>query len=148
MDKLFNSASVVGGVVGGVFTFMFGGFDLIIKALIALVVLDYLTGFIKGVVTKTLSSETGYKGILKKILIFVVIAVAVIIQQVIAELMPSLGEVIPLREVVMVFYLCNEGISILENAAEFLPIPDKLKNILIQIRNKNSKEASDDKPGN
>ena len=136
MDKFFNPASIVGGVIGGIFTFLFGGIDVILKALIALVVLDYVTGIIRGVMTKSLSSEIGYKGILKKILIFVVIAVAVI--------MPALNDYNPLREVVIVFYLCNEGISILENAAEFLPVPDKLKNILIQIRNK-SKETSDQK---
>ena len=144
MEKFFNPASIVGGVVGGIFTFLFGGTDVILKALISLVVLDYVTGIIRGVMTKTLSSEIGYKGILKKILIFVVIAVAVIIQKVVAEIMPALNDYNPLREVVIVFYLCNEGISILENVAEFLPVPDKLKNILIQIRNKN-KETSDRK---
>ena len=77
-------------------------------------------------------------------MIFVVIAVAVIIQKVVAEIMPALNDYNPLREVVIVFYLCNEGISILENVAEFLPVPDKLKNILIQIRNKN-KETSNRK---
>ena len=138
MDKFFNPASIVGGVVGGIFTFLFGGTDVILKALIALVVLDYVTGIIRGVITKTLSSEIGYKGILKKILIFVVIAVAVITTKAMAEIMPALNDYNPLREVVIVFYLCNEGISIMENVAEFLPVPDKLKNFLIQIRNKNN----------
>lgn len=138
MDKFFNPASIVGGVVGGIFTFLFGGTDAILKALIALVVLDYVTGIIRGVITKTLSSEIGYKGILKKILIFVVIAVAVITTKAMAEIMPALNDYNPLREVVIVFYLCNEGISIMENVAEFLPVPDKLKNFLIQIRNKNN----------
>lgn len=140
MNKFFNPSSIVGGVVGGIFTFLFGGTDLILKALIVLVVLDYVTGIIRGVITKTLSSEIGYKGILKKILIFVVIAVAVITTKVVAEIMPALNDYNPLREVVIVFYLCNEGISILENVAEFLPVPDKLKNLLIQIRNKNESE--------
>ena len=138
MDKFFNPASIVGGVVGGIFTFLFGGTDVILKALIALVVLDYVTGIIRGIITKTLSSEIGYKGILKKILIFVVIAVAVITTKAMAEIMPALNDYNPLREVVIVFYLCNEGISIMENVAEFLPVPDKLKNFLIQIRNKNN----------
>ena len=140
MNKFFNPSSIVGGVVGVIFTFLFGGTDLILKALIVLVVLDYVTGIIRGVITKTLSSEIGYKGILKKILIFVVIAVAVITTKVVAEIMPALNDYNPLREVVIVFYLCNEGISILENVAEFLPVPDKLKNLLIQIRNKNESE--------
>ena len=98
-------------------------------------VLDYLTGVIKGIYQKRLSSEIGYKGLLKKIVMFIVIAVAFIIQRLISD-------VIPLREVVIMFYVCNEALSLLENAAEFVPIPDKLKNTLLQLRDK---EESEDK---
>ena len=131
--KDFNIFSVLGGTLGGVFAFMFGGFDVILYSLIILVILDYITGIIKGIYTKTLSSEIGFKGLLKKILIFIVVALSVVIQRVI-------NDSIPLREVVIVFFICNEGISILENASEFIPVPEKLRNVLLQLRNSNESE--------
>ena len=78
---------------------------------------------------KQLSSEVGYKGLLKKILMFIIIAVAFEIQK-------FLNHAVALREIVITFYVCNEGISLLENAAEFIPIPEKLKEVLIQLRDK------------
>lgn len=127
IEKWFNTVSIVGGIVGGFLCQWLGGWDVIIKALVMLVVLDYVTGVLKASYTKTLSSEVGFKGLIRKIVIFIVIATAVIIQMVV-------GNVIPLREVTITFFLCNEGISLLENASEFVPIPDKLKNTLIQLR--------------
>ena len=127
IDKWFNTVSIVGGIVGGFLCQWLGGWDVIIKALVMLVVLDYVTGVLKAIYTKTLSSEVGFKGLIRKIVIFIVIATAVIIQMVV-------GNVIPLREVTITFFLCNEGISLLENASEFVPIPDKLKDTLIQLR--------------
>ena len=127
IEKWFNTVSIVGGIVGGFLCQWLGGWDVIIKALIMLVVLDYVTGVLKAIYTKTLSSEVGFKGLIRKIIIFIVIATAVIIQMVV-------GNVIPLREVTITFFLCNEGISLLENASEFVPIPDKLKDTLIQLR--------------
>lgn len=127
IEKWFNTVSIVGGIVGGFLCQWLGGWDVIIKALVMLVVLDYVTGVLKAIYTKTLSSEDGFKGLIRKIVIFIVIATAVIIQMVV-------GNVIPLREVTITFFLCNEGISLLENASEFVPIPDKLKDTLIQLR--------------
>lgn len=127
IEKWFNTVSIVGGIVGGFLCQWLGGWDVIIKALVMLVVLDYVTGVLKATYTKTLSSEVGFKGLIGKIVIFIVIATAVIIQMVV-------GNVIPLREVTITFFLCNEGISLLENASEFVPIPDKLKDTLIQLR--------------
>lgn len=127
IEKWFNTVSIVGGIVGGFLCQWLGGWDVIIKALVMLVVLDYVTGVLKAIYTKTLSSEVGFKGLIRKIVIFIVIATAVIIQMVV-------GNVIPLREVTITFFLCNEGISLLENASEFVPIPDKLKDTLIQLR--------------
>lgn len=98
-----------------------------------LAVVDYITGVIKGIYTKKLSSETGFKGLLKKIVMFIVIAVSFSIQELI-------GNTIPLREVVIMFYICNEALSLLENAAVFVPIPDKLKDVLIQLRDKDTEE--------
>lgn len=129
MSKLFNTFSVVGGIVGGFFVKYLGGYDDILRALVILVVLDYITGVLKGIYTKTLSSEIGFKGLIKKIIVFVVVATAVTVQGVI-------GDSIPLREIVIIFFVCNEGISLLENASEFIPIPERLKEVLIQLRDK------------
>ena len=129
LEKIFNWFSVVGGVVGGFLCNYLGGWDVILKALLALVILDYVTGVLKAISTKTLSSAVGFKGLIRKIIIFIVVATAVIVQSVI-------GNSIPLREIVIIFFVCNEGISLLENASEFIPIPDKLKDTLIQLREK------------
>jgi toxin secretion/phage lysis holin len=137
MNKLFNIWSVFSGIAGGILTFMFGGFDILLKVLITLVILDYITGLIKGIYKKELSSETGFKGLLKKILLFIIVIVAVVIQQLI-------NDSIPIRETVIVFFICNEGISIIENAAEFIPIPKKLKEVLLQIREKNEGEKENE----
>lgn len=133
ISKMFNGASIVGGVIGGFLCKWLGGWDVILRALVVLVILDYVTGVLKGLATKTLSSEVGFKGLIKKIIIFVVVATAVTVQGVI-------GDSIPLREIVIIFFVCNEGISLLENASEFVPIPAKLKDTLIQLRDKNKSE--------
>jgi toxin secretion/phage lysis holin len=125
--KLFNGFSVAVGVAGGFLCQLLGGWDVMLKALVALVILDYVTGVLKGIYTKTLSSEIGFKGLIRKIVIFIVVATAVIVQSIV-------GDSIPLREIVIIFFVCNEGISLLENASEFVPIPEKLKETLIQLR--------------
>ena len=135
--KDFNIFSVLGGTIGGVLAFMFGGFDVLLYALIVLVVLDYATGLAKGFYTKTVSSEIGFKGLIKKFIIFVVVVVAVVLQRV-------LNNAIPLREVTITFFICNEGISILENASEFVPIPQKLKDVLLQLRATDKNKENDD----
>lgn len=129
MGKFFNSWSVVGGIVGGFLCHWLGGWDTLLKALVALVILDYVTGVLKALYTKTLSSETGFKGLIKKIIVFIVVATAYTIQTVV-------GDAVPLRDIVIMFFVCNEGISLLENASEFVPIPQKLKDTLIQLRDK------------
>lgn len=133
-DKIFNWISIVGGVAGGFLCNALGGWDVILKALVALVIMDYATGILKAIYTKTLSSSIGFKGLIRKSVIFVVVATAVIVESV-------LGGSIPLREIVIIFFVCNEGISLLENASQFIPIPDKLKETLIQLRDsKNGKK--------
>lgn len=131
MDKLFNWISIVFGFAGGFLSYWLGGWDILIKTIVFLTVVDYITGIIKAVYLKELSSEIGFKGLLKKIVMFIVIAVAFVIQQLI-------GGTVPLREVVIMFYIANESLSLLENAAIFVPIPDKLKNVLLQLRDKDS----------
>lgn len=128
MDKVFNLSSMVVGVVGGFFASLFGRWDVLMWALVVLMVLDYVTGLIKGVYTKTLSSDIGFKGLLKKVVILILVALAHVVQEL-------TGDNIAIREIVIMFYIANEGISILENAAVLLPkMPDTLKNVLLQLR--------------
>ena len=131
MDKLFNWISVIGGVIGGFLAYWLGGWDALLKTIVCLAVLDYITGWIKAFYNKQLSSEIGFKGLLKKIVMFIVIAVSYAIQGL-------MGGKVPLREVVIMFYIANEALSLLENAAEFTPVPDKLKEVLLQLRDKDS----------
>ena len=132
MEKIFNITSVVVGVGGGLLSFIFGGLDVLIYALLGLTIIDFITGLIKAVYTKTLSSEICFKGLLKKITIYLVVA-TVIVNNVI-------GGNIPLREVVITFFICNEGLSLLENVAVMTPVPEQLKNVLLQLRDSNNKE--------
>lgn len=129
MEKYFNSASMIFGLVGGVITGVLGGWDVLTHAIVVLVIVDYLTGVGKAFTNKEVSSAVGFRGLFKKILIFVVIAVSVEMQKII-------GDGIPLREIVIMFYIANEGISLIENVSEFIPLPQKIKDIFIQIREK------------
>lgn len=129
MEKYFNTVSILVGIVGGFICKHLGGFDMLLGVIITLVVLDYLTGILKAIYNKQLSSEVGYKGIIKKIFIFIVIATAYEIQKVVADS-------IPLREMTLMFFIANEAISLLENAGEFIPIPEQLRDVLVQLRDK------------
>ena len=134
--KDFNIFTVVSSLIGGVLTYMFGGFDMLLKALITLVILDYITGLIKGIYNKELSSDIGFKGLLKKILVLIIVALSVVIQK-------TINNSIPIREIVIVFFICNEGISIIENAAIFIPVPNRLKSILLQLKKDNNEEEEE-----
>ena len=113
-----------------IITNLFGGFDLIFKTLIICMALDYLTGILCAIYQKKLSSKTGFKGIIKKAAILVVVSLASVVGT-----FSGLHEI---RSLVISFYIANEGISILENAAKTdIPIMGKLKNILSQLENKN-----------
>lgn len=115
--------------IGGVMGYLFGGADGFLYALIAFVVIDYITGVLAAIYTKQLSSEVGFKGIAKKVMIFLLVAIGNIID---VEILKS-GAV--LRTAVIFFYISNEGISIIENAARLeLPIPEKLIDVLKQIK--------------
>ncbi len=138
LEKLFNWVSVWCAVIGGYILGLFGSWDTLLKWLIAFMILDYLTGLLKAVYLRRVSSEIGFRGIIKKAVILVVVIVANGVQRLI-------GDVIPAREIVIMFFLANEGISILENATVIYPkMPEPLKAILLQIRednnNKNKKQ--------
>lgn len=129
MEKLFNFVSVIGGIIGGALIALLGGWDQLIVALIILMVLDYITGVLQSIYNKELSSKIGFKGLLKKVLILCVVAVSVVIEK-------DLG-VQAIREVVIMFFACNEGISVLENATKMgIPLPKKLQDVLLQIKDK------------
>lgn len=138
MDNMWNKLSLGTGVIGGFLISFWGGWDSLIAALITLIAIDYVTGVMKAVYSKKLSSEIGYRGLMKKVLILIVVGAAVVLQAV-------LPENVPLREITIVFFLCNEGISILENAATMIPIPKKLKDILLQLRGTDDDEKADKK---
>lgn len=128
MDKIFNGISVIFGVAGGVVVNLLGAWDKLLYVLIAFMVLDYLSGVIKGIYQNRLSSEIGFKGLLKKVVVLVVVAVANLVQTLI-------GDTFAIREIVIMFFVANEGISILENAAVLYPkIPQQLKDVLLQLR--------------
>lgn len=136
MEKLFNVYSVVTAVVGGILAQLFGGFDVLLKVLLVMIVLDYITGIIKGIYNKRLSSEIGWKGLLKKIITLIIVVMANVLQI-------AIGDTIPLREVVIMFYIANEGISLLENAADVIPLPEQLKNTLLQLRRNERRNDED-----
>lgn len=127
MDKYFNDISIVFGLVGGFICSFLGGWDMLLKSIVILMVLDYATGLLKAIYNKKLSSEIGFKGLIRKITIFIVIATAYVIQGIV-------GDEVPLREITILFFIANEGISLVENASEFIPIPEKLKEVLVQLR--------------
>ncbi len=131
MDKIFNLISIITGTVGGIIAAVFGEWDRLLWALCILMVLDYVTGLIKAVYTRQLSSKTGFNGLLKKLMLLSIVALANVLGQLI-------GENIAIREIVIMFYIANEGISILENVAAVSPkMPQKLKDILLQLRDGN-----------
>lgn len=133
MEKMFNGISIAFGVIGGLIVSFLGGWDGLAITLVSFIVLDWITGLLKAIYNKNLSSYTGFKGIIKKVVILIVVGVAVLLET-------NMG--IPaIREIVMMFFIANEGISLLENVSQMgIPFPDKLKEILIQLRNKEKGE--------
>ena len=130
--KTWQWIQAVFTALGGWLGWFLGGCDGLIYALIAFVVIDYITGVMCAVIDKRLSSEVGFRGIFKKVLIFALVGVAHILDTQILGSTGDSGGV--LRTAVIFFYLSNEGISILENAGHIgLPIPEKLKAVLKQL---------------
>lgn len=128
MTKIFNAISIITGIAGGFLASLFGAWDKILWALLVLMVLDYICGIIKAVYNKELSSQIGFKGLLKKVTVLIIVALANVIQQL-------TGDSVAIREIVIMFYIANEGISILENVAAVSDkMPQALKDILLQLR--------------
>lgn len=135
MSKIQIIIDSIAGAVGAVLGFMYGEVNGLFWALIAFMALDYITGVIVAIIEKRLSSEVGFRGLAKKFLILVFVAVGHIADTYI------LGGTAAAMSAVMLFYIANEGISIIENAAALgLPVPKKLTNIMEQIKNKSESE--------
>nr|DAY69938.1 MAG TPA: holin [Caudoviricetes sp.] len=131
MKELWNTMQIILVAVGGWLGYFLGGCDGLVYALILFVAADYVTGVMCAAVDKRLSSEIGFKGICKKVLIFVLVGLANILD------VQIIGTGSVLRTAVIFFYISNEGVSLLENAAHLgLPVPEKLKDILQQLHNR------------
>lgn len=143
MEKLMNETALWIGLMGGFLAWLLGGWDVLLISLVVLVALDYITGVLRSIVECRLCSDIGFKGIVKKVLIFIIVAAASAVQV-------AVQKNIPLREMVMMFFLANEGISILENAAQMgIPVPARFKRILMKLRDDESdKEDSNGTTGN
>ena len=134
------------GAIGGFLSWFLGGFDGFLYALIAFVVVDYITGVLRAIIEKNLSSRIGARGIIKKVTIFLIVGIAHL-----ADIY-LLHDGDALRMVVIFFYISNVGISLLENAVFIgLPVPEKLKEtlaILHKRKSENTKSETDRKEGN
>ena len=137
MKEFWNTIQLAFAAVGGWLGYFLGGCDGLLYALIAFVAIDYITGVMCAISDKTLSSEVGFRGICRKVLIFLLVGIGNIID------VQVLGSPGVLRTAVIFFYLSNEGVSLLENAAHLgLPVPDTIKPVLEQLH-----DRSDGKEG-
>ena len=134
MKEFWNLCQFLFTAAGGWLGYFLVGCDCLLIALVIFAVADYITGVMCAVADKKLSSEVGFKGICRKVIIFMLVGIAHIIDvNVIAT-----GSV--LRTAVIFFYLSNEGVSLLENAGHLgLPIPEKLKIVLEQLHDRSEK---------
>lgn len=131
MRSIWTGIQIAFSAIGGFIGWLLGGFDGFLYALIAFAVIDYITGVMCAISDKRLSSKVGFKGICRKVLIFILVGIGNIIDVYV------LGDAGVLRTAVIFFYLSNEGVSLLENSAHLgLPVPDKLKDVLQQLHNK------------
>ena len=139
MKEFWNMIQIIFTAVGGWLGYFLGGCDGLLIALVVFAVTDYITGVMCAIADKKLSSEIGFKGICRKVIIFMLVGIAhVLDSNVIAT-----GSV--LRTAVIFFYLSNEGVSLLENAAHLgLPVPEKLKDVLEQLHDRAEKEQEEE----
>ena len=134
MKEFWNTIQLIFTGIGGWLGYFLGGWDGLLYALIAFVVIDYITGVMCAVTDKKLSSSVGFKGICRKVLIFTLVGIGNIVDVYV------LGQGGVLRTAVIFFYLSNEGVSILENSAHLgLPIAEKLKEVLEQLHDREGK---------
>lgn len=138
MKQIWTGIQIAFSALGGFLGWFLGGADGFLYALIAFVVIDYATGVLCAIADKNLSSEVGFKGICRKVLIFTLVGIGNILDVYV------LGEAGVLRTAVIFFYLSNEGVSLLENSARLgLPIPEKLKDVLAQLHDRAGKDGEE-----
>lgn len=137
MKEIWNYLQMFFAAIGGWLGWFLGGYDGFLYALIAFISVDYILGVFCGILEKHLSSDVGARGIFKKVVIFSLVGVAHVIDQNI------IGDGSAIRTAVIFFYLSNEGISIIENATRLgLPIPEKFKDILEQLKDGGDKDGT------
>lgn len=135
MKEFWNTVQMVFTAIGGWLGYFLGGCDGLLYALIAFVVIDYITGVMCAVADKKLSSTVGFKGICRKVLIFLLVGIANVLD------VQVIGSGSVLRTAAVFFYISNEGVSIMENAGHLgLPIPGKLMEVLEQLHDRAEKE--------
>lgn len=140
MSRMQIIIDSVAGTIGAVLGFMYGEVTGLFWALVAFMILDYISGILAAISVRKLSSKVGFKGIAKKLLILVFVSVGHITDTYV------LGGVPVAMTAVILFYIANEGISIVENATELgLPVPQKIKNVLEQIKNKSGEDDNENK---
>ena len=137
IDIVWAKIQMAVAAIGGWLGYFLGGMDGLMIALIVFMVLDYITGLMCAIADKKLSSAVGFRGICKKVLILMLVGVAHIVD------LHVVGTGDALRSAVMCFYLSNESVSMLENAAHLgLPIPEKLKSVLAQLHGREDETES------
>ena len=139
MKEFWNAIQFMFAAIGGWLGYFLGGCDGLLYALIAFVTIDYLTGVMCAINDKTLSSEVGFRGICRKVLIFLMVGIANILDVYV------IGTGSVLRTAVIFFYISNEGVSLLENASHLgLPVPQKIKAVLEQLHDRAEDEEKED----
>ena len=135
MKEFWNTIQLAFAAVGGWLGYFLGGCDGLLYALLTFVVIDYITGVMYAIADKNLSSEVGFKGICRKVLIFLLVGIANVLD------IEVIGTGSVLRTAVIFFYISNEGVSLLENAAHLgLPVPEKIKTVLEQLHDRAESE--------
>lgn len=130
--EIYFKSIVAGG--GAVASFLFGGWTMALQALLVFVVIDFITGFFASAKSGSLSSRIGSRGIAKKIMIFLIVALAHMVDQMLGD-----GDVI--RDAAITFYLANEGLSIIENSGRMgLPVPDVVKQAIEILKGKDKEK--------
>ena len=138
MKEFWNGIQCVFTMMGGWLGYFLGGCDGLLIALVMFVVMDYISGVMCAISDQNLSSEVGFKGICRKVLIFILVGIANVLD------VQVIGTGSVLRTAVIFFYLSNEGISLLENAGHLgLPIPEKLKKVLEQLHDRSEEDKKD-----
>ena len=136
MSTVVEFTKAILATIGGYIAWFLGGFDGVLIALCVFALVDYLTGVIAAITEKKLCSKIGFQGVAKKVLMFFMVGIAAVLDAYV------LGSQSPVREVVIVFYIANEGISIIENSARLgLPVPKKLIEVLEQLKSEGDGDA-------